>query len=59
MLPRIDHVREMDRLLAIQQVGVNWVLPSFLKCHPKLQSKFSYKYDYQQAKYKDPILIQG
>ncbi|KFY27925.1 hypothetical protein V491_00700 [Pseudogymnoascus sp. VKM F-3775] len=37
-------------------VGQNWTT-NFIKCHTELKSKFSQKYDYKRALYKDPVII--
>jgi len=39
-------------------IGKNWI-NQFIKHYKKLCSKYSWKYDYQQAKCKDPELIKG
>jgi hypothetical protein len=39
-------------------VGQNWVR-NFINHHDSLRSQFNRKYDYQHAKYEDPVLIRG
>ena len=66
MPPRITTVRQMASLLAaqytgsatLQLVGEKWAY-NFIKHHNDLQSKYNRKYDYQRAKYKNPVLIQA
>src|SRR6266480_1193206 len=66
MPPRVAGVHNIVRLLVTQHfksttpppVGQNWVR-KFINCHDTLKSKYNRKYDYQQAKCKDPELIRG
>ena len=64
MPPRITTVRQMASILAAQHarpatpVGACWV-SRFINRHEDLKSKYNCKYDYQQAKCEDPILIQS
>jgi hypothetical protein len=66
MPPQIETVRQMAGILAaqhagsasIQPIGKNGV-PTFLKRHNDLQTKFNRKYDYQRAKCEDSMLIRG
>ena len=61
--PRPSIVREMANLLLekrgttpILSVGENWVT-KFVKRYPLLSSRFSKRYNYDRAKYKDPKII--
>ena len=64
MPPRIATVRKMASILAAQNTGSAslpyvsqyWV-HKFLKRHNTLKLKHNRKYNYQRAKYKDPVLI--
>ena len=61
--PRPSMVREMADLLlqkrrttSVLSVGENWVT-KFVKRYPLLSSRFSKRYNYKYAKYKDPKII--
>ena len=61
--PRPSTVREMANLLLekrgttpVISVGENWVT-KFVKRRPLLSSRFSKRYNYERAKYKDPKII--
>ena len=58
--PRPQDVREMADLLLSEcdasPVGKNWTT-NFIKRRTELKSKFSRKYNYQRAQYKDPVII--
>jgi hypothetical protein len=56
-------VKQMASILATQRtgsdtllVGQNWVR-NFINRHDNLKLKYNHKYDYQCAKYEDPVLI--
>jgi hypothetical protein len=59
---QISTVRYLAQLLlsaripSPQYVGKHWV-SRFVERHPELSSKYTRKYDYQQAKCEDPVLI--
>src|SRR6266487_4393824 len=67
LLPRAEYIQQIANLLLQKQsnpsqdnlptVGQYWVA-NFVKCHQALQSQYNCKYNYQQAKYKDPTIIQ-
>src|SRR5215469_4617901 len=61
--PRISTVRYLaQKLLSARLsssnaiIGESWV-NQFIKRHPELRTKYTRKYDYQQAKCEDPVLI--
>ena len=64
--PRPDTIQQMANLLIQKQldisqgitVGNRWVL-NFVQRHQALQTQYNRKYNYQQAKCKDPILIRN
>ena len=60
--PRPQSVQEIaDLLLAehdILPVGKNWT-SNFINCRTEIKTKFSCKYDYKRAQYKDLVIIQG
>jgi hypothetical protein len=63
--PRICAVHEAAELLLKQRValpvasiGKNWAR-NFVNRHPRLTSKYTYKYDYQRAKCEDPEKLQA
>jgi hypothetical protein len=66
MSPRIGTVQEIAGILVAQRVepvvvkliGINWV-QTLVKRHNDLRFKFNQKYDYQCAKYKDPVFIRS
>ena len=60
--PRPAMVQEMANILLAkrshQTVGKNWV-HNFVKCHDKLKTQYSQRYNYERAKCEDPKAIQG
>jgi hypothetical protein len=64
--PRPDSVRQMANLLLQKRsdssqgnsptVGKRWVI-NFVRRHQALQTRYTRKYDYQQAKYEDLAII--
>ena len=58
--PRLSYVEDIaNRLLRKRNappVSVRWA-HNFVKRQPELQTRFTRKYDYQRAKYEDPIVI--
>jgi len=58
--PRLSYVEDIaNRLLRERDappIGVRWA-HNFIKRQPKLRTHFTRKYDYQKAKYEDPIII--
>jgi hypothetical protein len=60
--PWPQSVQEMADLLLAERnappVGKNWT-SNFINYCTEIKTKFSYKYDYKRAQYKDPVIIQG
>jgi hypothetical protein len=60
--PRPQSVQEIADLLLAEHdtppVGKNWT-SNFINCCTEIKTKFSCKYNYKRAQYKDPVIIQG
>ena len=60
--PRPQAVQEIANLLLavhnISPVSINWT-SNFIRYCTEIKTKFSCKYNYKRAQYKDPVIIQG